>query len=73
MKIFRARVVSAKMEKTAIVVVESRRPHPLYGKMVKKTKKYKVHCEKPLKEADLVEIQECRPLSKEKRWKVIKI
>lgn len=68
------RVVSAKMQKTIVVLVESVFSHPLYKKTVKKLKKYKVHDEKQeAKEGDLVLIQETRPLSKEKRWRLVKI
>ncbi|MEN2983929.1 MAG: 30S ribosomal protein S17 [Dictyoglomaceae bacterium] len=68
------RVVSAKMQKTIVVLVEKTFSHPLYKKTVKKLKKYKVHDEKQeAKEGDLVLIQETRPLSKEKRWRLVKI
>lgn len=68
------RVVSAKMQKTIVVLVENTFSHPLYKKTVKKLKKYKVHDEKQeAKEGDLVLIQETRPLSKEKRWRLVKI
>lgn len=68
------RVTSNKMEKTAVVAVESVRRHPLYPKFVRRTQKYKVHDEK--NEAgigDLVEIMETRPLSREKRWRITKV
>ena len=68
------RVLSGKMEKTIVVIVETRRPHPLYKKVVKKTKKYKVHDEaKACSKGDVVRIEETRPLSKEKRWRVVEI
>jgi len=68
------RVLSSKMEKTVVVVVESRRPHPLYKKVVKQTKKYKVHDEAGVcHKGDVVRIGETRPLSKEKRWRVVEI
>ncbi len=68
------RVVSAKMQKTIVVRVETTFSHPLYKKTVKKIKKYKVHDEKQeAREGDLVLIQETRPLSKEKRWRLVKI
>jgi small subunit ribosomal protein S17 len=68
------RVLSRKMQKTVVVVVESRRPHPLYKKVIKETKKYKVHDEAgACHRGDVVRIQETRPLSKEKRWRVVDI
>lgn len=67
-------VVSNKMEKTAVVAVENRSPHPKYGKIVVTTKRYKVHDEEnKCQEGDRVRIQETRPLSKTKRWNVIEI
>lgn len=68
------RVFSGKMEKTVVVIVETRRPHPLYKKVVKKTKKYKAHDEAgACSKGDVVRIEETRPLSKEKRWRVAEI
>jgi small subunit ribosomal protein S17 len=68
------RVLSGKMQKTVVVVVESRRPHPLYKKVIKQTKKYKVHDESgACQRGDVVRIEETRPLSKEKRWRVVEI
>ena len=62
-------VVSDKMNKTVVVAVENRSPHPLYGKIVVKTKKFKAHDEEnQCKEGDRVRIRETRPLSKTKRW-----
>lgn len=67
-------VVSNKMDKTVVVAVERRFPHPLYGKVVKKTKKYKAHDEEnKCQIGDIVLIRETRPLSKEKRWRVVRI
>jgi small subunit ribosomal protein S17 len=67
-------VVSNKMDKTVVVAVESRSPHPKYGKIVVKTKKFKAHDEEnQCQEGDKVRIQETRPLSKTKRWQVINI
>lgn len=67
-------VVSDKMDKTVVVAIENRAPHPKYGKIVVKTKKYKAHDpENQAKTGDRVRIQETRPLSKTKRWKVISI
>jgi small subunit ribosomal protein S17 len=65
------RVVSDKMNKTITVLVERRVAHPLYGKVVKRSKKYHAHDEKSeCKTGDLVTIEECRPLSKTKNWRV---
>ena len=68
------RVVSDKMTKTVTVLVERRVQHPLYGKFVTRTKKYHAHDESgEYHEGDLVEIEECRPLSKTKAWRVTKL
>ena len=67
-------VVSAKMNKTAIVAVERRVSHPLYGKQVARTKKYYAHDEEnAAHEGDVVRIVETRPLSKLKRWRLAEI
>jgi small subunit ribosomal protein S17 len=67
-------VVSDKMQKTVVVAVENRAPHPKYGKIVVKTRRYKAHDEEnKCKVGDRVLIQETRPLSKTKRWKVAEI
>ena len=66
-------VLSDKMVKTVVVVVEKLKEHPKYKKRYKVSKKYKAHDEKgEYKIGDKVTIEECRPLSKEKRWRVIK-
>ncbi len=68
------RVVSDKMDKTVVVVVERMARHRLYHKVVKRSKKYKAHDEgNECHEGDLVRMEETRPLSKEKRWRVIEI
>ena len=68
------RVVSDKMEKTVVVALERRVPHPVYGKMVTHTKKVKAHDEEnSAKSGDLVRIAETRPLSKDKRWRLVEI
>ena len=67
-------VVSDKMNKTVVVKIENRYPHPMYSKTLIKTKKYLAHDE--LEEAnvgDQVLVEECRPLSKRKCWKLIKV
>jgi small subunit ribosomal protein S17 len=61
------------MEKTVVVRVERRERHPLYGKTVLKTKKYKAHDLLNCDEGDVVEIMETRPLSRTKRWRVVSI
>ncbi len=72
-KILKGEVISDKMDKTVIVLIESLREHPKYRKKYKITKKYKAHDEKnECKIGDIVEIIGSRPMSKEKRWKVIK-
>ncbi len=64
-------VVSDKMDKTVVVKVERRFPHPLYGKQVTRTKKYHAHDENnEFHVGDVVRITETRPLSKLKRWRV---
>ena len=67
-------VISNKMQKTIVVKIENRYPHPIYSKILVKTKKYLAHDE--LSECsigDKVLVEECRPLSKRKRWKLVKI
>jgi len=67
-------VVSDKMQKTVVVAVETRAPHPKYGKIVVQTRRYKVHDEEnKCKVGDRVRIQETRPLSKTKRWQITEI
>lgn len=67
-------VVSDKMDKTVVVAIENRSPHPKYGKIVVKTKRYKAHDEEnQCKEGDRVRIRETRPLSRTKRWIVAEI
>lgn len=67
-------VVSDKMDKTVVVAIENRSPHPKYGKIVVRTKKYKVHDEdNSCKVGDRVRIRETRPLSKTKRWALAEI
>lgn len=67
-------VVSNKMQKTIVVQVENRYPHPIYSKTLIKTKKYLAHDEQEeCQIGDQVLVEECRPLSKKKCWKLIKI
>ena len=66
------RVVSDKMDKTIVVQVERRVMHPIYKKFVRRTKKYAAHDEANVhKVGETVRIQECRPISKRKRWTVL--
>ncbi len=68
------RVVSDKMEQTVVVAIETMVRHPLYGKIIRRTTKFKAH--DPQNECgvgDTVEIMETRPISKEKRWRVVQI
>lgn len=70
-KSFKGIVVSDKMAKTVVVQVNRYKKHPLYGKYIKHSKKYKAHDEKgEYKKGDRVIIQECRPLSKNKHFAV---
>ena len=67
-------VVSDKMQKTVVVAVENRAPHPKYGKIVVRTRRYKVHDEEnQCRVGDRVRIQETRPLSRTKHWIVADI
>jgi small subunit ribosomal protein S17 len=67
-------VVSDKMDKTVVVAIENRSPHPKYGKIVVYTRKFKAHDEENrCKSGDRVRIRETRPLSKTKRWEVAEI
>ncbi|MDD2407826.1 MAG: 30S ribosomal protein S17 [Tepidiphilus sp.] len=68
------RVVSTARAKTVAVLVERRVAHPLYGKIVTKSRKFHAHCEDPeVALNDVVEIEECRPISKTKTWKVVRL
>ena len=68
------RVVSNKMAKTVTVLLERQVPHPLYGKIVRRSTKVHAHDENgQCKEGDVVRIAECRPLSKTKNWRVIEV
>ncbi len=67
-------VVSNKMQKTIVVKIENRYSHPIYSKILIKTKKYLAHDEfEKCKIGDQVLVEECRPFSKRKRWKLIQI
>ena len=67
------KVISNRMKKTVVVQVEEIKKHPLYKRRYRFHKRYKAHCEEgQLKIGNKVVIEECRPISKEKKWKVIK-
>lgn len=71
-RVLQGTVVSDKGDKTVIVRVERRIMHPLYKKYIRRSKRYAAHDESNgVKAGDIVRIQECRPLSKTKRWEVI--
>ena len=68
------KIVSSKADKTIVVLTEELKEHPLYGKRLRRTTKFMVHDEKNEgNEGDTVKIMETRPLSKNKRWRLIKI
>ncbi|MDH3449469.1 MAG: 30S ribosomal protein S17 [Gammaproteobacteria bacterium] len=67
-------VVSDKMDKSAVVMIERRVKHPIYGKFMKKSTKFHIHDENnECAIGDTVQITECRPISKTKSWKLVKI
>jgi small subunit ribosomal protein S17 len=71
-RVVTGRVVSDKMDKTITVLVERRVMHPLYKKFIRRSKNYAAHDEANLcKEGDVVQIEECRPISKRKSWLVV--
>jgi small subunit ribosomal protein S17 len=73
-KVRTGKVVSDKMEKTIVVAVETKVRHPLYGKTMNRTTKFKAHDENnDAKFGDIVEIMETRPLSKDKRWRLVEV
>lgn len=72
-KRFTGTVVSDKMEKTAVVGIERTFQHPLYEKTLRRTRRFKVDNRLGASEGDRVVIEETRPLSKEKRWKIVEI
>lgn len=70
----RGRVVSDKMQKACVVAVERRVKHPIYGKILKRTTKFHVQdVDNVARQGDLVEIQECRPVSKTISWKLVSV
>lgn len=73
MKIFKGKVVSTKMAKTATVVVERILVHPIYKKRFKRERKYQVHDELGVKVGDRVSFVTTRPISKLKKWKILEV
>ena len=73
-RVKQGRVVSNKMEKTIVVISETRVRHAVYQKIVRQSSRFKAHDEtNDAKIGDVVRIQECRPVSKEKRWRLLEI
>ena len=73
-RVLRGTVVSDKMDKTVVVTVERKTKHPLYHKVMSVTTRYKAHDDdNSVRLGDVVRIQECRPMSKDKRWRVIEV
>ena len=73
-RVKQGRVASNKMEKTIVVVSETRVPHTMYGKIVRKTTRFKAHDERnEANVGDIVRIMECRPMSREKRWRLVEV
>ena len=71
-RVLQGTVVSDKAEKTVTVLVERRVKHPLYGKIIRRSKKYHAHDDaNTVKAGDVVRIEECAPLSKTKAWRVL--
>ena len=71
-RVMEGRVVSDKMDKTVTVLIERKVKHPLYGKIIRRSKKYHAHDEgNVFKAGEVVRIEECAPISKLKTWKVI--
>ena len=73
MKRLQGKVISTKMSKTATVLVERMKIHPIYKKRLRVKKKYHVHDEIGVKINDQVTIVECKPISKTKRWKIVEV
>ena len=73
-RVKQGRVASNKMQKTIVVETETRVPHGVYGKIVRKSVRFKAHDENnDAKIGDIVRIMECRPLSADKRWRLVEI
>jgi small subunit ribosomal protein S17 len=73
-RVKQGRVASDKMDKTIVVVSETRVPHPVYKKIVRRSTRFKAHDERnEAKAGDLVRIEECRPVSRDKRWRLVEV
>jgi small subunit ribosomal protein S17 len=72
-QVVRGRVVSVKATKTAVVIVERKKSHPIYQKSFTRTKKFQVHDELGVREGDIVEFVKTRPISKMKHWQIVKV
>lgn len=73
-KILTGKIIKTNMQKTVVVAIQSRRPHPIYKKLVKKTTKIKADVgDLELKVGDVVKMQEVRPISKGKHFKVVEV
>jgi small subunit ribosomal protein S17 len=73
-RVKQGRVASDKMDKTIVVVTETRVPHPVYKKVMRQSSRFKAHDElNDAKTGDLVRIQECRPMSRDKRWRLVEV
>lgn len=71
-RVLQGTVVSDKTDKTVVVLVERKVPHPLYGKIIRRSKKYHAHDDaNQIKTGDVVRIEECAPISKLKSWRVV--
>ena len=71
-RVLQGTVVSDKAEKTVVVLVERKVAHPLYAKIIRRSKKYHAHDDSnAVREGDVVRIEECAPISKQKSWRVI--
>lgn len=73
MKVFTGKVIGLKQAKTATVSVERVKIHPLYKKRFTRSTKYQVHDEVGVKLGDIVKFADCKPVSKSKKWKIIKV
>ncbi len=71
-RVLQGTVVSDKADKTVVVLVERKVPHPLYGKIIRRSKKYHAHDEaNAAREGDIVRIEECAPVSRLKTWRLL--
>ena len=71
-RVLQGTVVSDKTDKTVVVLVERKVKHPLYGKIIRRSKKYHAHDDaNAIKAGDIVRIEECAPVSKSKTWRVL--